>query len=123
MDRLYLELYLMKSSLGCNILKKIRNKCKKINNLLRCLAGQDWGANRRAMLSIYRALMRSVLDYGCLTYISASETTLKELDREQTQAIRTCTGAFKTSPIPTLHEEVSEMPLKIRRDQIIVIMQ
>lgn len=101
-------------------IKKIRNKCKKINNLLRCLAGQDWGANRRAMLSIYRALLRSVWDYGCLAYMSASETRLKELEREQAQGIRTCTGALKTSPISALQVEVSEMPLKIRRDQIML---
>lgn len=58
--------------------------------------------------------MRSVLDYGCLAYMSASETRLKELDRQQTQAIRTCTGAS------ALQVEVSEMPLKIRRDQIML---
>lgn len=64
--------------------------------------------------------MRSVLDYGCLAYMSASETNLKKLDREQSQAVRTCTGAFKTSPISVLQVEVGEMPLGIRRDQIML---
>ena len=30
-------------------IKKIINKCKKVNNLLRCPAGQDWGANRKSL--------------------------------------------------------------------------
>lgn len=38
--------------------------------------------------------------------MDASETRLKELDR---QAIRACTGAFKTSPISALQVEISEM--------------
>ena len=50
--------------------------------------------------------MRSILDYGCLAYKSAS------------QAIRTCTEAFKTSPISALQVEVSDMLLRIRTDQI-----
>ena len=45
------------------------------------------GENRRSLLKIYRVLMRSVLDYGCVAYISAAETNLKKLDVEQAQAL------------------------------------
>lgn len=40
-------------------IEKVQNKCKKMNNLLRCLSGRDWGAARGALLKIYEALMRS----------------------------------------------------------------
>ena len=53
-------------------------------------------------------------------HMSVSETNLKKLDREQSQAICTCTGAFKTSPISALQVEVGKMPLRVRRDQIML---
>ena len=59
---------------------KVQNKCKKVINILRCLAGQEWGASRTSLLNIYLALMRSVFDYGCIAFMSAAEIHLKKLD-------------------------------------------
>lgn len=76
-------------------IEKIWGKNKKINNLLRCLAGKDWGATRTSMLNIYQVIMRASFDYGCIAYISAADSHLKKLDVEQAQALRTSSGAFK----------------------------
>jgi hypothetical protein len=38
----------------------------------------------------------------------------KSLDSE----LRTCLGAFRTSPIPSLHVEAGELPLSFRRPQL-----
>ncbi len=92
---------------------KIKLKCKKINNVLRCLTGLDWGETRSSLRKIYWALMRSTFDYGCIAYMSASETNLKKLDIEQAQALRICSGAFKSSPVAALQVEIGEMPLSI----------
>lgn len=48
------------------------NKCGKVINILRCLVGRSWGADRILMLMIYKAMIRSVFDYGCLAYGSAA---------------------------------------------------
>ncbi len=40
-------------------------KCKKVLNVMRCLAGLEWGASFSALKYIYIALIRSKLDYGC----------------------------------------------------------
>jgi len=93
----------------------VQNKCKKGNNLLRCLSGQNWGAARGALLRIYQALMRSSLDYGCLAYMGAAESHLIKLDREQSQGLRICCGAFRSSPVAALQVETGELPLRLRR--------
>ncbi len=65
---------------------------------MRCLTGREWGASCSALKTIYLALIRSVLDYGSVAYGSAAKSLLKKLDRIQAQALRVCSGAFKTSP-------------------------
>jgi len=95
-------------------LDKIKDKCKKIINIIRCLSGQEWGASRASLQNIYWALMRSVFDYGCIAYMSAAETNLKQLDVLQAQALRICSGSFKSSPVSSMQVEMGEMPLGIR---------
>ena len=95
--------------------ESVQTKCKKVNNLLRCLAGQEWGASKEALVRVYQALMRSSLDYGSIAYMAAAETHLVKLDRQQNQALRTCCGAFRTSPVSALQVEVGEIPLRLRR--------
>ena len=50
-------------------------------------------------------------------YGSARPSALESLDRVQNAALRTCLGAFRTSPIPSLHVEAGELPLNLRRQQ------
>lgn len=94
---------------------KIIDKCKKGLNVLKCLAGSDWGADRSSLLYIYDALIRSVFDYGCMAYRSAAESNLKLLDAIQAQALRVCCGAVRSSPVASLQVETAEMPLHFRR--------
>lgn len=39
---------------------------------------------------------------------------------EQAQALRTCSGAFKTSPVAAIQVEMGEQPLRIRRTKIML---
>uniref|UniRef100_A0A3B5R9A6 Reverse transcriptase domain-containing protein n=1 Tax=Xiphophorus maculatus TaxID=8083 RepID=A0A3B5R9A6_XIPMA len=96
-------------------IESVQNKCKKVNNLLRCLSGQEWGASRSALLGVYQALMRSIMDYGCIAYMAAADSHLRKLDSEQTQALRICCGAFRTSSLAALQVETGELPLRLRR--------
>lgn len=94
-------------------------KCKKVLNVMRCLAGLDWGASFSALKYIYIALIRSKLDYGCIVYGSAAKSVLTELDVVQTQALRICLGAIRTSPVCSLQVEAGEMPLWLRRKHLV----
>ena len=44
------------------------------------MAGSDWGAGRESMMMIYRAMMRSAIDYGCMVYGSAAFSVFNKLD-------------------------------------------
>lgn len=96
----------------------LKKKCMKAMNVLKVLAHYDWGADERTLLHLYRSLIRSKLDYGCIVYGSASDSYIKELDVIQNQALRLCLGAFKSSPVNSLYVEANEPPLHYRRQQL-----
>nr|XP_055031454.1 uncharacterized protein LOC129420520 [Misgurnus anguillicaudatus]XP_055031455.1 uncharacterized protein LOC129420520 [Misgurnus anguillicaudatus]XP_055031456.1 uncharacterized protein LOC129420520 [Misgurnus anguillicaudatus] len=96
-------------------IRRVEGKCKKVVNVMRCLTGREWGASCSSLKSIYVALIRSVLDYGSIVVGSAAKSLIKKLEVVQTQALRVCCGAFKTSPAPALQVEMGEMPLDLRR--------
>ena len=58
------------------------------------------------------------MDYGCSIYASATTTSLKMLDTVHHQGIRLCTGAFRTSPVPSLYVESGEPSLSYRRNKL-----
>ena len=95
----------------------IEEKCKKRLNLMRMISGQNWGASKTSLLIIYRALVRSVLDYGATAYNSTSQTNKQKLDKIQTKALRIACRAFCTSAVAALQVETGEMPLELRRSQ------
>ena len=73
------------------------NKCQKALNLLRVVSSMDWGADRKVLLRLYRSLVRSKLDYGCVVYGSARQSYLRNLDSIHNQGLRLALGAFRTS--------------------------
>lgn len=93
----------------------IIKKCESGINILRMIMGSWWGANPSIGLNIYRALIRSVIDYGSLIYGNASKAHLDKLDRLQFKAIRQVLGALRTSPTNALIAEAGEISLPIRR--------
>lgn len=102
-------------------IQKMLDKCKKVLNVMRCLCGAEWGASVAALRTIYTGLMRSVFDYGCVAYGSASKSLLQKLDVMHNQALRICCGAVKTSPVAAIQTEVGEMPLYLRREQLALV--
>lgn len=92
--------------------------CGKSINLMRVLANRYWGADSSILLRIYQCLIRSKLDYGAISYATASKTNLKKIDAIQSAALRIALGAFRTSPVHSLQCLSGELPLHIRRNQI-----
>ena len=64
---------------------------------------------------LYRTIVRSKFDYGCIVYGMASNTNLRQLDSIHNSGLRLALGAFCTSPVPSLYTEANEAPLKERR--------
>ena len=71
------------------------------------------GADKSVLLRLYRSLIRSKLDYGCIVYGSARPSYLKMLNT--IHHLRLALGAFRTSPVESLYVEAGELPLEQRR--------
>ncbi|XP_071152008.1 uncharacterized protein, partial [Mytilus edulis] len=71
-----------------------------------------------SLLMLYKSLLRSVLDYGCQAFNSASITVKSKLDIIQAKALRIVLGAHKSTPLETILAESGEMPLQLRRDHL-----
>jgi hypothetical protein len=71
-----------------------------------------------ALLKLYRSRVRSNRDYGCVMCGSARESYLQPWDTIQNAALRVRLGAFRTSPIPSLHVEANELPVALRRQKL-----
>ena len=73
------------------------------------------GADKSVLLKLYRSLVRSKLDYGCIVYGSARPSYLKVLNTIHHQGLRLALGAFRTSPVESLYVEAGELPFEHRR--------
>jgi len=82
------------------------------------LAHTSWGADQETLLHLYRSLIRSKLDYGCIVYGSARGSYLRMLDPIQNHALCLCLGAYRTSPASSLCVEANEPPLYFRRKKL-----
>lgn len=101
-------------------LKKLVSECRKRINLLKVISSTKWGADKPSMLLAYRAIIRAKLDYGAGLYDTAAGHRLKELDSIHNLALRLSLGAYRTSPINSILVEAEEMPLKLRRKEILL---
>ena len=96
----------------------LKKKCQSPLNLLKVLSHTDWGADTKTLLKIYRSLVRSKLDYGCIVYRNATKSDLQALDVIHNQGLRLSLGAFKSSPVESLCVEANEPPLEQRRMEL-----
>ena len=101
-------------------IKAVRTDCLRRLDLLKCISRTSWGSDRTTMLRVYRAIIRSKLDYGCFLYGTASRSSLQLLDSIHNAAIRLCTGAYRSSPVASIYADSGEMSLSLRRDQLLL---
>lgn len=96
----------------------IEDRCKHRLNVMRAISGVDWGASKETLLMIYRAMIRSIIDYGCIAYLNASTAITEKLDVIQTKALRICCGAMRSTAANALQVDCGEMPLDLRRKRM-----
>ena len=97
-------------------IKYIINKCIPKMNILKSVSNHHWGADREVLLKLYKSLIRSILDYGSIFYMTASKTHLNKLNKIQNNCLRLAIGARKTSPILSLEVESNVPPLFLHRN-------
>lgn len=99
-------------------IRLLKIECMNRMNLMKCLSHCSWGAHESSLISIYRGLIRSKLDFGSNVYSSANKRDLRALNVVQNTALRLALGAFRTSPVESLYREANEPPLWLRREQL-----
>ena len=101
-------------------IRDLRAKCMKSLNILRVVGKTDWGADRKTLLHLYKALVRSKLDYGSIVYGSSTKTNLQLLDTVHHAGLRIALGAYRTSPVESLYTEAGETSLDLRRKKLML---
>lgn len=92
--------------------------CIKRTNILKILSNRTWGSDENVLLTVYKSIIRSRLEYGCAVFSSAKPKILQKLQVLQNMCLRLVTGTYRTSPILSLHALTGLMPLNYRRHQI-----
>ena len=64
---------------------------------------------------LYRTIVRSKLDYGCIVYGTAASANLRKLDSIHNAGLKLALGAFCTSPVSSMYTEANETLLEERR--------
>ena len=90
--------------------KTLQDRCFRALNVLKCVARTSYGADRSTLSLLYRATIRSKLDYACFVYDCASESNKRLLDTVHHTALRVATGEFRTSPKSSLLAKTHEPP-------------
>ena len=56
----------------------LKTSCQKALDVIRVVGHTDWGEDRTVLLQLYRSLVLSKLDYGCIIYGSTRQPYLKQ---------------------------------------------
>ena len=88
---------------------QVANRVSKRNNVLKALAGTNWGQQKGTLLLTYKALGRLIANYAAPVWSStnASDTSLGKIQRTQNEALRIITGSHKMSSIDHLHQDAT----------------
>ena len=46
----------------------LKQRCSRRINILKCIAGREWGADRRTLLHLYTTLIRPILDFNAFLF-------------------------------------------------------
>ena len=101
-------------------INSIKLSCQKPLNLLKFIASQKYGADQKTLMNLYRALIRSKIEYGAVIYHSANNKNLEPLNLITNPAMRLATGAFRSTPTKTLQTLANEMPLRSRSNKLAI---
>lgn len=91
------------------------DKGRKILNVISALAGIGWGAQPIALLTIYKAIFRSAIEYGAAVFrLKKNKSIFIIIQRLQYKCLRIALGYRLSTPINVILDEAKEPPLVFR---------
>ena len=83
------------------------------NNILKELGRSGWGCSKEVLLTTYKAVGRSVLNYSAPIWTPIlSDSRWKDLQRRQNSTIRTVIGCHTMASELHLHHQMKGMPVR-----------
>ena len=76
---------------------------------------------KKTLMKIYRSLIKSKIDYGCIVYNSESSGELEILEGDSNEAMKISRGCLKSTPISSLLVITEGYPLELKRDKLSII--
>ncbi|GBO45007.1 hypothetical protein AVEN_4812-1 [Araneus ventricosus] len=101
-------------------IEHITLKARKRLNILKYIAGRDWGADATTLRTSFLALIRPILEYGFPIYCCASKSNLEKLEKVQLSAARIINGLKRSCPPVIVLYEADLQPLYVRRQASLV---
>ena len=93
----------------------IKNNCYEALAISKLIFSIDWCADGTVLLDLYRSLIGSKLDWGCIVYGSTIYSFIKMFDTIHHQGWLLLLETFRTSPVESLYVEANEPSLENRR--------
>ena len=91
----------------------IINRAAPRLNILRALAGTNWGQQRETLIITFKSLIRSLITYASpIWFPNIKSTSINRLQCLQNAALRVATGCVKMTDIGHLHSETSVLPVR-----------
>ena len=94
----------------------LNDSCQTKLSMLKDLSHKTWGADRAILLQLCIMMSKPKLHYGSEAYSSACSSLLSAQPLIQNCAIRTATGAYCSSLIPSIHADSGIKQLESYRE-------
>ena len=79
------------------------------------ITGTTWGPDTKTLLLLYRAIIRSLIDYGSELYGATTSRNIAKIKSIQHNCLKLITGALPHTSSEALQIECGEMPTHIRQ--------
>lgn len=109
--------YLTTNSRGTHINYVVErvNKCK---NIFSVLTKHRFGPKITTLITLFKAVVLSRVDYGVIVYGAAAPSNLNAIDISLRRIMRSILGAFKSTPINVLYSGLGIQQVTLRRETI-----
>ncbi|GBO46715.1 hypothetical protein AVEN_48773-1, partial [Araneus ventricosus] len=113
----YLDFILDPEFTSSKHIEHLTLKARKRLNILKYIAGRDWGADATTLRTSFQALIRPILEYGFPIYCCASKSNLEKV---QLSAACIITRLKRSCPSVIVLYEADLQPLHVRRQASLV---
>ena len=97
--------------------KSLIKKLTKRLNVLRSLAGRDWGMSKEDLRTVFTTFISSAIEYCGTAYLpSMQKSVMNKLQVIQNTAARIITGCCRSTPIDLLNAEAGLTPITVKTD-------